>query len=109
MHTLSSAYADERFPFGQSGATAFPPPCGGGTGRGVQQAQCLFPNAIVAFCVLVCSEDWLRARRFIATPLPVPPPQGGREPGGTHLRTSHNVPVGRLPGCVHALAQAGTH
>src|SRR5207237_2560646 len=28
------------------------------------------------------------ARCLIATPLPVPPPQGGREPCGTHLRHS---------------------
>jgi hypothetical protein len=28
------------------------------------------------------------AQRFVATPLPVPPPQGGREPCGAHLRTS---------------------
>src|SRR5207245_5923196 len=34
---------------------------------------------------------------FVATPLPVPPPQGGREPCGAHLRNSRNVPAGPLP------------
>src|SRR5262245_60738997 len=29
----------------------------------------------------------------VATPLPFPPPQGGREPCGTHLRISCNVPA----------------
>src|SRR5712692_82550 len=36
------------------------PPCGGGLGRGVAASSV-----------------------FVATPLPVPPPQGGREPCGT--------------------------
>src|SRR5262249_14577728 len=37
------------------------------------------------------ARDRLLARRFAATPLPVPPPQGGREPCGAHLRNSRPV------------------
>src|SRR5690242_2715211 len=84
------------FHFGQSSATAFPPPLRGRDREGVQQVQCLASNdadKTVRVAFGVWAEDWVRARRFIATPLPVPPPQGGREPWGTHLRTSHNVPV----------------
>src|SRR5690349_10840 len=75
------------------------PPCGGGTGRGVERARRLL---LVLFATL-------RARQasrpvFVATPLPVPPPPkgrsrpsstgcGGREPWGTHLRISHSERV----------------
>src|SRR5258705_2677100 len=46
------------------------PPCGGGVGRGVAADSA-----------------------FATTPLPVPPPQGGRERCGTHLRTAVHVPA----------------
>src|SRR5438552_13876285 len=43
---------------------------------------------------------------FIATPLPVPPPQGGREPCGTHLRNSQPA---EFEMCACPSAEAGTH
>src|SRR5215510_1101461 len=36
----------------------------------------------------------------ISTPLPVPPPQGGREPCGARLRNSRNTPAAHLHRCV---------
>src|SRR5215510_7592529 len=75
------------------------PPCGGGTGRGVQPALHLFVIAgptnggSNVLATWVFAPEYLRARRLIATPLPVPPPQGGRERCGTHLRNSRNVPA----------------
>jgi hypothetical protein len=65
------------------------PPCGGGTGRGVSNRHCGCLQFDVAFSR--CSRSRRRDRCLqcsIATPLPVPPPQGGREPCGTHLRIS---------------------
>jgi hypothetical protein len=49
----------------------------------------------------VFAQEYLCARCFIATPLPVPPPHGGREPCGTHLRNSLLCNLR----CVHALAR----
>src|SRR5215510_12225656 len=44
------------------------------------------------------------------TPLPVPPPQGGRERCGAHLRNSHDVPAGGLAEmCACPSAKAGTY
>jgi hypothetical protein len=48
----------------------------------------------------VFAQEYLCARCFIATPLPVPPPHGGREPCGTRLRNS----LLRSLRYVHALA-----
>src|SRR5262249_41023581 len=47
----------------------------------------------------------LSALCVVATPLPVPPPQGGREPWGAHLRNSRNAPAAHFQRCVHALAR----
>src|SRR5437016_4750029 len=46
------------------------PPCGGGLGRGVAADS-----------------------EFAVTPLPVPPPQGGREPCGVRLRNTSSAAV----------------
>jgi hypothetical protein len=75
------------------------PPCGGGTGRGVQQRCFWFVSTIRQVTPNAAGRrsrvgEESRLQCFVATPLPVPPPQGGREPWGTHLRNSHNVPVG---------------
>src|SRR5262245_48891140 len=79
----------------KSGATAFPPPpCGGGTGRGVQQAQRLFlircrTNAAPRLLIFRNLSAETASRTVPCRhPLPVAPPQGGREPCGTHLRNS---------------------
>src|SRR5690349_24449888 len=71
-HASSSAYADEGLRLGRTVPQRSLPPCGGGTGRGVERAQRLFE---------LCAN--LRARQtsrsvFVATPLPVPPPLKGR-------------------------------
>src|SRR5882672_12127711 len=55
-------------------------PCGGGTGRGVPQARQLTLDK--------CSGPLPPAWCFAATPLPVPPPQGGGEPRGARLVNS---------------------
>src|SRR5207245_9169607 len=43
---------------------------------------------------------------FTAAPLPVPPPQGGRAPCGTHLRNSQPA---EFEMCACPSAEAGTH
>src|SRR5215831_3268204 len=50
----------------------------------------------------------LYALCFVATPLPVPPPQGGREPCGAHLRNSLNAPAALPEICACPSACAGT-
>src|SRR5262245_58761962 len=90
MHTFCNSKANAGLVVGQSSATAFPPPfCGGGTGRGSEQA----PNLFVVWSASsrVSAQHSLRAGRLITTPLPVPPPQGGREPCGPRLRASREV------------------
>src|SRR6185369_6961840 len=65
------------------------PPCGGGTGRGVQRPLRLFEIRCPCACV---SHGEPYASCLVATPLPVPPPQGGRERCGSALhnqRTQH--------------------
>src|SRR5689334_10526989 len=84
------------------------PPCGGGTGRGVQQ-RCFgsyrrFDNSRPAAAAFSSRQE-PRLQCFAATPLPVPPPQGAREPCGAHLRTSHDKPC--VQRCVHAVAHKG--
>src|SRR5262249_48919581 len=51
----------------------------------------------------------LYALCFVATPLPVPPPQGGREPCGAHLRNSLNAPAALPEICACPSAFAGTN
>src|SRR5882672_2918044 len=64
------------------------PPCGGGTGRGVAagaEVAVVTSRKVVA---PLCSEriNLTAHSAFAATPLPVPPPQGGRERCGARLR-----------------------
>src|SRR6476660_3733694 len=66
------------------------PPCGGGTGRGVATGD---EFAIITSRVdsaPFCSERIRVAARspFDVTPLPVPPPQGGRERWGARLHSA---------------------
>src|SRR5712691_11470796 len=71
------------------------PPCGGGTGRGVATgrcARCCFSVQILkirSFAVAFVRHRIGNNRRACCTPLPVPPPHGGRERCGTALHTSH--------------------
>src|SRR5882724_12828286 len=51
------------------------------------------------------AQDMLRTVCFVATPLPVPPPHGGREPCGTHLRNSRPA---QFEICACPRARAGT-
>src|SRR5215471_13935761 len=80
------------------------PPCGGGTGRGVA-AFGSYPRSASPHAARspFCGREESRLQCFVATPLPVPPPQGGREPCGAHLRTSHDMPC--VQRCVHALVR----
>jgi hypothetical protein len=97
-----------------NGATAFPPPLWGrDRERGKQQAQLLFSYQRFNRCSKCCGPLFpslfiAKASRsvFVTTPLPVPPPQGGREPWGPHLRNSRSAFADRLQRCVHALALA---
>src|SRR6266545_587794 len=84
------------------------PPCGGGTGRGVQQSNgpCLRSETQSPHSrYLEPAQDLLRTECFVATPLPVPPPHGGREPCGTHLRNSRPA---QFEMCACPSASAGT-
>src|SRR5262245_26940000 len=88
---------------GQSSAPTFPPPL---WGRDRERGRTR--TASVSCCSQVCASDEPHVQCFVATPLPVPLPQGGREPWGTNIRNSRTVFADRLP-CVHALsASAGT-
>src|SRR5215470_17149541 len=94
MHTSASIYANAGKRLGRAVPQRSLPPCGGGTGRGVQQAQRLFPiryrtNAAPRFLIFRNLSAETASRTVPCRhPLPVPPPQGGREPCGTHLRNS---------------------
>src|SRR5437016_6238329 len=66
-------------------------PCGGGTGEGGGDKA---PSAKLVLCRLhakstgdcsLSGSDWKQMRSACCTPLPVPPPQGGRERCGTTL------------------------
>jgi hypothetical protein len=89
---------------GQSGATAFPPPL---WGRDRERGRTR--TAFVSYLRLNKCSQPVRAcavsdptQCFVATPLPVPPPQGGREPCGAHLRDSRNLPAKRSRDvCMH--------
>jgi tripartite-type tricarboxylate transporter receptor subunit TctC len=66
------------------------PPCGGGTGRGVathsERAIVTLQKDVTPLCL---ERTSLAADAALAvTPLPVPPPQGGREPCGARLRNA---------------------
>src|SRR5258708_6007243 len=75
------------------------PPCGGGTRRGVQNALRLFLSSVQQTPpAAVASRSVLR--RY---PSPCPPPQGGREPWGAHLRNSRNA---LADGAVKAVRQS---
>src|SRR5215475_14447499 len=84
------------------------PPCGGGTGRGVTAIAELRPPARSRVNVFntrtpltkKVSADSL----LVATPLPVPPPQGGRERCGTGVRNVTALPFSS--GAHHDLASA---
>src|SRR5438034_4983117 len=89
MHTSANEYADVARGWGRAVPQRSLPPCGGGTGRGVEHAQRLF---FVLFASLRAGQATRSV--FVATPLPVPPPTkgrsrpsatgyGGREPWGT--------------------------
>src|SRR4029434_8590303 len=71
------------------------PPCGGGTGRGVataHRARSCFSAQILKIRSLEAAFVRYRIennRCTCCTPLPVPPPHGGRERRGTDLHTSH--------------------
>src|SRR5215510_1240262 len=66
------------------------PPCGGGTGRGVATGDEIAIVASRKDVESLCSErPGLAAHSaFVITPLPVPPPQGGRERWGARLRNA---------------------
>src|SRR5262245_17687810 len=97
---------------GQSGATAFPPPL-----WGRDRERGTTSTAPVSYLrsnkcrqrVRVCAAN-NPAQCLVATPLPVPPPQGGREPCGAHLRNS-NAPCPRNAPemCACPSASAGTN
>src|SRR6266478_5184686 len=115
MHTSTSAneYADAVWRRGRVVPQRSLPPCGGGTGRGVatnteREARLVHRLATMGGCIYRVAT-WNRCSAC-CTPLPVPPPQGGREPWGTHLRNSSNVSADGLPEmCACPSAQAGTH
>src|SRR5215510_10023233 len=103
MHTSANEYADAGCGWGRAVPQRSLPPCGGGTGRGVEHAR-------RPFFILFAS---LRARQasrsvFVATPLPVPPHKGG---GNLGARTfaSHTTCLRRIPKmCACPSANAGT-
>src|SRR5215470_3837354 len=99
MHTSANELADVACGRGRAVPHRSLPPCGGGTGRGVatntEREAC--PARRLA-------NNTKNRRRACSTPLLVPPPPkgrsrpsstgyGGREPWGTHLRTSQNERV----------------
>src|SRR6266404_563386 len=91
MPTSSSTYANAWLANGQSGATAFPPPMWGRDREGgtTSNGPCLRSETQSPHSrYLEPAQDLLRTVCFVATPLPVSPPHGGRERCGTHLRNS---------------------
>ena len=98
---------------GQSSATSFPPPLWGRDRerggdkhrpRGSSRPQTR-KRWLAAFIGSQHETDPVR----VFTPLPVPPPQGGREPWGAHLRNSRNKSADGLPEmCACPSACAGT-
>src|SRR5689334_17288100 len=75
---------------GQSGATTFRPPLlGRDRERGGGEALRQLENAPGYLWRKICWIVDMTNTRRCSTPLPVPPPQGGRERCGAHLRTSH--------------------
>src|SRR5262249_24458640 len=71
------------------------PPCGGGKGRGVGDEA---PSARLVSCKesrttvgCICSIAATNRQQRCCTPLPVPPPQGGRERCGTALPQPHTA------------------
>src|SRR5438105_12474847 len=69
------------------------PPCGGGTGRGVNaNAECAAKLLLLRQGGQAISHGALTANSVLmATLLPVPPPQGGRERCGAGLRNASSA------------------
>src|SRR5499426_999780 len=81
------------------------PPCGGGTGRGVNTNAERVPILLLRQNGRAISHEVLTATSvLVATPLPVPPPQGGRERCGARLRNASIALAALL-----ALASLGTN
>src|SRR5581483_2334026 len=81
---------------GAGAAHASLPPCGGGIGRGVTRALSTTTTLINArrrkYVRVTCFYvEWGTTdgvERSAVTPLPIPPPQGGREPRASPLRVA---------------------
>src|SRR5690348_13705464 len=70
------------------------PLVGEGQGEGWRQMQSAKPVLCMDLMMAVAFISWAQTRNKCSacdTPLPVPPPQGGREPCGAHHRNSHNA------------------
>jgi hypothetical protein len=110
MDTLSSAYAVQSFSSGAEQCHSVPSPLRGGTGRGVQQAQRLFPYSIrtrSSLHFVYCSAPWIGcALGVLSPPLPCPSPARGERTVGHAPSHLTQCARGQTSKSVHALARS---
>ena len=90
------------------------PPCGGGLGRGVVADavnEMRGNRATIAEMGRSRSNKWPKGMfRVRSTPLPVPPPQGGREPSNKEPKKGgESCPLNVYALCKHGDAIGGDH